>query len=199
VLCRVVQLPGLCNSYPYPWVLCRVVNCFSDIYSIAVFVEAFEAGLLRLSKQGTQYVSLMFLTASDPRHWPMDGRLQVYLQDLLVYSSIIPLKAKHVAMPLKVCLYQWIWAMWLGPSWEMAAFLISLSSMLSWIIAQLPQFISNWRLLSAEAPPPWFLFQWLAVSNHLSCVSIHPTHCHILKTFIFLWFFDPEGLRLRSN
>jgi hypothetical protein len=127
----------------------------------------------------------MFLTASDPRHSPMDGWLQVYLQDLLVYSSIIPLTAKHVAMPLNVCLYQWIRAMRLGPPWEMAAFLISLSSMLCWIIAQLPQFISNWRLLSAEAPPSWFLFQWLAVSNHLSCVSIHPTHCHILKNSYF--------------
>jgi len=41
----------------------------------------------------------------------MEGWLQVYLQDLLVYSSIIPLMAKHVAMPLNVCLYQWIGAM----------------------------------------------------------------------------------------
>jgi hypothetical protein len=64
---------GLSNSYPYPWVLCRVVDCFSDIYSIAAFVQAFEAGSLRLSKQGTQYVSLMFLTAIDPRHSPMEG------------------------------------------------------------------------------------------------------------------------------
>jgi hypothetical protein len=34
----------------------------------------------------------------------MDGWLQVYLQDLLVYSSIIPLMAKDVAMPLNVCI-----------------------------------------------------------------------------------------------
>jgi hypothetical protein len=73
-------------------------------------------------------------------------------------------------------------------------FLIALSSMLSWIIAQLPQFISNWTLLSVEAPPRWFLFQWFAVSNYLPRVSIHPTHCHILKTFIFLWFFDLRAL-----
>jgi len=56
---RVVQLISLSMS---------VINCFSDIYSIAAFVQAFEAGLLRLSKQGTQYVSLMFLTAIDQRH-----------------------------------------------------------------------------------------------------------------------------------
>jgi uncharacterized protein with PQ loop repeat len=57
----------------------------------------------------------------------------------------------------------------------MAAFLIGLSSMLFWIVAQLPQFISNWRLQSAEALSPWFLFQWLAVSitfMYIHCPSL---------------------------
>lgn len=69
----------------------------------------------------------------------------------------------------------WIQA-WFGDcvytSWEMAAFLIGLSSMLFWIVAQLPQFISNWRLQSAEALSPWFLFQWLAGDsfNLLGCL-----------------------------
>jgi hypothetical protein len=72
----------------------------------------------------------------------------------------------------------WIQA-WFGDcvytSWEMAAFLIGLSSMLFWIVAQLPQFISNWRLQSAEALSPWFLFQWLAVSITFMCI-----HCPFL-------------------
>ncbi|CAM6033325.1 unnamed protein product [Sphagnum compactum] len=32
----------------------EVVDCFSDIYSIAAFVQAFQAGSLRLSKQGKE-------------------------------------------------------------------------------------------------------------------------------------------------
>jgi hypothetical protein len=60
----------------------------------------------------------------------------------------------------------WIEA-WFGDCiysyWELASFYLGLSSLLFWLVAQVPQFISNWRLQSAEALSPWFLFQWLAV------------------------------------
>lgn len=60
----------------------------------------------------------------------------------------------------------WIEA-WFGDcvysSWELTSFYLGLSSLLFWLVAQVPQFISNWRLQSAEALSPWFLFQWLAV------------------------------------
>ncbi|KAL2635279.1 hypothetical protein R1flu_006758 [Riccia fluitans] len=56
--------------------------------------------------------------------------------------------------------------------WELAAFYIGLSSVLFWIVAQLPQFISNIKHQSAEALSPWFLFQWLTGDsfNLLGCI-----------------------------
>ncbi|KAL3692557.1 hypothetical protein R1sor_006208 [Riccia sorocarpa] len=56
--------------------------------------------------------------------------------------------------------------------WELAAFYIGLSSVLFWIVAQLPQFISNIKNQSAEALSPWFLFQWLTGDsfNLLGCI-----------------------------
>ncbi len=43
-------------------------------------------------------------------------------------------------------------------------FLLGLASILTWMVAQLPQVISNFRIKSAEALSPWFLAEWLAVS-----------------------------------
>lgn len=69
----------------------------------------------------------------------------------------------------------WIEA-WFGDCiysyWELASFYLGLSSLLFWLVAQVPQFISNWRLQSAEALSPWFLFQWLAgdAFNFLGCL-----------------------------
>lgn len=69
----------------------------------------------------------------------------------------------------------WIEA-WFGDcvysSWELTSFYLGLSSLLFWLVAQVPQFISNWRLQSAEALSPWFLFQWLAgdTFNFLGCI-----------------------------
>lgn len=56
--------------------------------------------------------------------------------------------------------------------WETVAFFIGLSSMLFWIVAQLPQFITNIINQSAEALSPWFLFQWLSgdTFNLLGCL-----------------------------
>ncbi|KAG0623582.1 hypothetical protein M758_3G185100 [Ceratodon purpureus] len=69
----------------------------------------------------------------------------------------------------------WIEA-WFGDCvyshWELASFYLGLSSLLFWLVAQVPQFISNWRLQSAEALSPWFLFQWLAgdAFNFFGCL-----------------------------
>jgi hypothetical protein len=54
----------------------------------------------------------------------------------------------------------------------LTSFYLGLSSLLFWFVAQVPQFISNWRLRSAEALSPWFLFQWLAgdTFNFLGCL-----------------------------
>lgn len=56
--------------------------------------------------------------------------------------------------------------------WETVAFCVGLSSVFFWVIAQLPQFISNFVRKSADALSPWFLFQWLAGDsfNFLGCV-----------------------------
>ncbi|GLJ32886.1 hypothetical protein SUGI_0662290 [Cryptomeria japonica] len=56
--------------------------------------------------------------------------------------------------------------------WDMVAFAIGLSSVCFWIVAQVPQFISNFARQSADGLSPWFLVQWLAgdASNLLGCL-----------------------------
>ena len=49
-------------------------------------------------------------------------------------------------------------------NWELLAFTVGLSSIACWVFAQLPQFLRNIKMRSAEALSPWFLFQWLSVS-----------------------------------
>lgn len=67
-------------------------------------------------------------------------------------------------------------ARWFGDcvysTWEFAAFCLGLSSIFFWLIAQLPQFITNFLRQSADALSPWFLIQWLAGDsfNFLGCV-----------------------------
>uniref|UniRef100_A0A7I4CNU2 PQ-loop repeat family protein / transmembrane family protein n=1 Tax=Physcomitrium patens TaxID=3218 RepID=A0A7I4CNU2_PHYPA len=69
----------------------------------------------------------------------------------------------------------WIEA-WFGDCvysyWELTSFYLGLLSLLLWLVAQVPQLISNWRLQSAEALSPWFLFQWLAGDsfNFIGCL-----------------------------
>lgn len=57
-------------------------------------------------------------------------------------------------------------------TWDTVAFCIGLSSVLFWIIAQLPQVISNFLRSAADALSPWFLAQWLAgdTFNFLGCI-----------------------------
>lgn len=77
----------------------------------------------------------------------------------------------------------WIEA-WFGDcvysAWELTSFYIGLSSLMFWLIAQVPQFISNWRFQSADALSPWFLFQWLAVRIffHYSSFSLFLVYFH---------------------
>eukprot|EP00271_Cylindrocystis_brebissonii_P008996 TRINITY_DN23570_c0_g1_i1.p1 TRINITY_DN23570_c0_g1~~TRINITY_DN23570_c0_g1_i1.p1 ORF type:complete len:834 (-),score=140.45 TRINITY_DN23570_c0_g1_i1:637-3138(-) len=75
-------------------------------------------------------------------------------------------------------------------SLEMAGFAIGLSSILFWVFAQLPQFISNIRCQSAEALSPWFLFQWLSgdTLNLLGCILTGdqlPSETYTALYFIF--------------
>ena len=51
-------------------------------------------------------------------------------------------------------------------NWELLAFTVGLSSIACWLFAQLPQFLRNIKMRSAEALSPWFLFQWLSVSSN---------------------------------
>lgn len=89
----------------------------------------------------------------------------VRLQDVSMYGL-----HANAACGCKAGASLWI-EVWFGDciysTWEMIAFYIGLSSLMFWLVAQVPQFISNWRLQSADALSPWFLLQWLAVSTPL--------------------------------
>ena len=50
---------------------------------------------------------------------------------------------------------------------DLLSFLVGLSSIAFWLVAQLPQFIENIRSGTADALSPWFLVQWLSVSDSL--------------------------------
>ncbi|KAH9323672.1 hypothetical protein KI387_018311, partial [Taxus chinensis] len=56
--------------------------------------------------------------------------------------------------------------------WDMVAFAIGLSSVCFWIVAQVPQLISNFSRQSTDGLSPWFLLQWLAgdATNLLGCL-----------------------------
>ncbi|CAI5935149.1 unnamed protein product [Closterium sp. NIES-65] len=56
--------------------------------------------------------------------------------------------------------------------WDLLSFLVGLASIGCWLVAQLPQFIQNIRVGSADALSPWFLFQWLSgdLLNLLGCL-----------------------------
>eukprot|EP00252_Welwitschia_mirabilis_P026252 TRINITY_DN8528_c0_g1_i4.p1 TRINITY_DN8528_c0_g1~~TRINITY_DN8528_c0_g1_i4.p1 ORF type:complete len:416 (+),score=44.74 TRINITY_DN8528_c0_g1_i4:248-1495(+) len=56
--------------------------------------------------------------------------------------------------------------------WQMLGFLMGISSICFWIVAQLPQFLNNFRRKSADALSPAFIVQWLAGDscNLLGCL-----------------------------
>jgi hypothetical protein len=47
---------------------------------------------------------------------------------------------------------------------DQAGFSLGMLSILFWLVAQMPQIISNFRNQSAEALSPYFLAEWLLVS-----------------------------------
>ena len=55
---------------------------------------------------------------------------------------------------------------------DVAGFALGLASIACWLVAQLPQFIQNFRLKSAESLSPWFLAEWLLgdTFNLLGCL-----------------------------
>ena len=47
---------------------------------------------------------------------------------------------------------------------DLAGFTFGMASILCWIVAQVPQFITNIKRQRADALSPWFLAEWLLVS-----------------------------------
>lgn len=78
-------------------------------------------------------------------------------------SMCMPLANPWIQRWFKECIYT---------PWEMAGFFIGLSSVMFWIVAQVPQFVSNFSRQSADALSPWFLVQWLAGDscNFIGCL-----------------------------
>jgi PQ loop repeat len=58
-------------------------------------------------------------------------------------------------------------------AWDWTGFSFQLASILAWVVAQLPQFIDNWKNESADALSPWFLAEWFMVRHHY----LGPTAC----------------------
>lgn len=66
-------------------------------------------------------------------------------------------------------------------------FVLGLASIVTWMVAQLPQVISNIRNRSAEALSPWFLAEWLMVSN-LNSIYLEPfQNCIVWNSFWPIW------------
>ena len=55
---------------------------------------------------------------------------------------------------------------------DAVGFYFGLASIACWLVAQVPQFVQNFRLKSAEGLSPWFLAEWLMgdTFNLLGCL-----------------------------
>ena len=51
---------------------------------------------------------------------------------------------------------------------DAAGFTFGMASIACWIVAQVPQFVTNLKCQRADALSPWFLAEWLLVSMHTS-------------------------------
>ncbi|KAJ7535052.1 hypothetical protein O6H91_12G016600 [Diphasiastrum complanatum] len=85
---------------------------------------------------------------------------------------------KAVAAPMCGCepgAVVWIWQ-WFGDCvhtrWELVAFLVGVTSIFFWLVAQMPQYVNNIIRQNTDALSPWFLFQWLGgdLFNLLGCL-----------------------------
>lgn len=63
---------------------------------------------------------------------------------------------------------------------DLTGFFFGISSILCWIVAQVPQFITNIKRQRADALSPWFLAEWLMVSESCACPSIL-CRCHTAR------------------
>ena len=52
---------------------------------------------------------------------------------------------------------------------DLSGFSLGMASILFWLVAQMPQIISNVRNQSAEALSPYFLAEWLLVTSSALC------------------------------
>ena len=72
----------------------------------------------------------------------------------------------------------------------MAGFVAGMLSIGAWLVAQMPQIVSNFRNRSADALSAWFLAEWLLVSTFM--------HTLLLCAVVFSTKFLTNDLRLRA-
>ena len=60
---------------------------------------------------------------------------------------------------------------------DLAGFVFGMASILCWLVAQVPQFITNIKRQRADASSPWFLAEWLLVSIDEYTYVIGRLHC----------------------
>lgn len=75
---------------------------------------------------------------------------------------------------------------------QQAAFFIGLSSIGLWLVAQLPQIVTNVRTQSAEALSAWFIFEWMCgdTLNLLGCLLTGTANATQVVTAIYFLFMD---------
>lgn len=60
---------------------------------------------------------------------------------------------------------------------DLAGFCLGMASIGCWVVAQLPQIVSNIRTRNVEALSPWFLAEWLLVSTFPVAAQCPLTAC----------------------
>ena len=91
--------------------------------------------------------------------------------------------------------------------------MLQLISIAAWVVAQVPQFIDNWKNESAEALSPWFLAEWFMgdASNLLGCMltgvqlpltsvtAVYFVMCDVVMLFQYTFYAVKSQRRLRSR
>lgn len=60
---------------------------------------------------------------------------------------------------------------------DLAGFTFGMASIVCWLVAQVPQFITNIKRQRADALSPWFLAEWLLVSISAAVMANLPHRC----------------------
>ena len=65
---------------------------------------------------------------------------------------------------------------------DLAGFTFGMASIVCWLVAQVPQFITNIKRQRADALSPWFLAEWLLVSTSTAVMANlpHRRQCNIV-------------------